>query len=221
MQESKIIIEVITNAKDLDFDINWWEIYRENFPVNQRDSTELIFDSVQNKNAFAFRAKVESITVGIALAFIDENPAVIFLDYLAVHQEFRGKKIGAKIFQFVEEFCSEILKSKFIEPIGLFWEVEKLDKESKQKIEFFKKMGGGILPINYYQPLIVQGEEPESMYLMCKLYKNRSLSKDDIYQILHSIYFDGYSIDNEVSKNTLEKSFIKLIDGLYNVDSDI
>jgi hypothetical protein len=45
---------------ELESDYAWWDIYRESFPANERESPSVIFDAMERRTGIAFRARRDS-----------------------------------------------------------------------------------------------------------------------------------------------------------------
>jgi len=211
------------NANEIENDSNWWQLYFDSFPVEELEPKEMIINAIHNNEAFALAAKINKVTVGLALIYIATTPPNIFLDYLAVSNEYRNREIGTKLFFYSFEIGLNKLKEKKLTPIGMFWEIadpgstkspeQKKIREKRQ--EFFSKLGGKIVPINYLQPPVHPGSDVIKMLLMVfTQIPDEKFSKEILVNLIYSIYFDGYEEIEGLPKEEIEKAYKTVIDSI-------
>jgi hypothetical protein len=83
-------------ADELALDRQWWGIYQESFPENEREPAAVILESLRRRVGFAYRARLKSETIGIATTHLLMEPAAVFLVYLAAGQDRRGACVSRK-----------------------------------------------------------------------------------------------------------------------------
>jgi hypothetical protein len=54
------------NAEELCGDETWWQIYKDSFPANQRETPDVILKSLLGGVGMAFRARLQGMTSGLA-----------------------------------------------------------------------------------------------------------------------------------------------------------
>lgn len=200
----------IMDYQQLREDLDWWMIYYYSFAPEERESELVILKSVATETGMAFSAKDGNVTKGIATVHLLKDISTIFLVYLAILPSERGKGIGSKFFQFIEQSATKHLDNLGIRSAGMVWEVQKseflidgLSSESELRRAFFKKNGGTFLDCRYIQPP-VDGKNLIDMDLMIKPANGVSPSAAPLIQ---AIYYDKYQRVNEINKKTLDRLF--------------
>ncbi len=124
---------------------DFYQIYKDmqvQFPPEELKPYEHLKSIVSE--SYKIYQVIENIPVGYIILFQTEE--FIFIDYIAIYQEFHSKGFGGKIL--------DSLKQHFNKK-GCFLEVEKPDPENintLRRIKFYEKNGAKKLNINYIYP---------------------------------------------------------------------
>ncbi len=214
-----MLIFKIISLEQLKKKKEWWNLYYQSFPRLQREPRIMILAAIRNNNAIAIQALLNRKIVGISLIYIASDPPHVFLDYIAVKNKVRGNRIGAKLFNYSCAVGIERVKSKKLNPLGIFWEVQNekhcLTKNNQNKFSnnliFFKKQGGKVIPIYYLQPPISPKSKPVELVLMYKDLRNKKINKLLLFRILHSIYFEGCEPIKGIKNSFVVRTFMQMI----------
>src|SRR5579859_879723 len=88
------------DVMDLPSDSDWWRIYDESFPPNEREPRQVILDSLRKDVGMAFRTRLDGRTAGIATTHLLSDPPAVFLVYLAIDRTLRGRGVGGRLLEF-------------------------------------------------------------------------------------------------------------------------
>lgn len=148
-------------SEELRNDPDWWRIYQSSFPAEELEDPDTVLRALEHKTGVVLRAVLEKKTIGITtLNFLEKLPAS-FAGYIAVDPSLERMGLGSKILQARVALTREHFRSQGQEPLGVFSEVERADlpdllpvqvEKRKRRLQFFKKNGGQVLPIDYWQP---------------------------------------------------------------------
>ncbi len=101
----------------------------------------------------------------------------VFVEHFEIFSEFRSQKFGS-------ESIKELFKN--YSKIVLEAEPETLDDVSRNRVEFYKKNGFGVIDENYMQPAYEDGKNPVPLWLMANFSPEKSdLLRDEIYDIVY------------------------------------
>jgi GNAT superfamily N-acetyltransferase len=203
------------DADELERDGSLWEIYRDSFPADEREPEAVIVDSVRKQVGLAFRARRDDVTIGIATTHLLENPAAVFLVYLAIHRGDRGGGLGGALLDYAWSESKSRSQERKQDPLGLVWEVdspeiptgtaEQLHRE--RRIAFFQRQGGVVLPRTYFQPP-VNGTAPVPMQLM---FRSSAPIPDQSTAdaLVHAMYFEKYGAVNGIPSSILTNLLLR------------
>jgi len=205
-----ITIEGMT-AAELRVDETWWEIYEDSFPTSEREMPKVILESIQRGVGMAFRAREDAVTRGLATIHLLNNPAAVFLVYLAVNEKKRSRGIGGELLSFAWESGARRLCEQHLKPIGMVWEIDPPQPEDdagnvrQRRMTFFEKHGGRPLDPSYVQPPI-DGIAEVPMILMFRPDKGQEVPDSNTKDALkRAIYFEKYGKINEIDTSKLEE----------------
>jgi len=200
-------------AQELARDTEWWEIYHDSFPAGERESREVILLGVHHGVSLAIRAKSGDKTVGLANIHLLQEPASVFLSYIAVIPSMREHHIGAALFEHAWQIGRDALLRKTKSPIGYVWEVEDpaLAANAEQKtqrdkrLHFYKKLGGVILTERYMLPPFSETAVATPMLLMFRPETGMPLpAGKEITALIDTIYYEKYAAVNGVATQLLD-----------------
>ena len=197
-------------AKDLGADENWWRIYEDSFPASERESPEVILESVLGKVGMAFRLRRQGMTYGLATTHLLNDPAAVFLVYLAVAREERSRGAGAELLQGAWESGATRLRAQGRRPLGLIWEVDPLesaadDAEARQRrIAFFRRNGGELLDRPYLQPPLNGGTAIPMSLMFRAAESEQAPAAETVEAFVRAIYFEKYGAVNRIDISILK-----------------
>ncbi len=116
----------------------------------------------------------------------NENKAVGFVTYLAVHPEDRRQGIGtALIHELQRAIEQDALRLTGKRIFGMVYEIE---EEGKEEIKAtVKKLGAEPLDMVYYQPALRQGYEPQQMNLWLQPLPSPTSKQDLTPDVIHDM----------------------------------
>jgi hypothetical protein len=220
MNNIKITTE---SSKELIKNKSWWLIYDENFPFSERESKEIILKTINNKCGKAYSVQFNNKVIGIAVVHYLINPNIIFLLFIAIKSENRHQHIGKELFNYICKDGDRWFSKKGKRLEGCIWEIEnpfiqrteKEESNAMSTLNFYKKIGGEILPYSYLMPPLHSRSVVTPLLLM---FKKNNIKKDinGIYikNIIRAIYFDKYAKIDEVRIDVL-KTLFKMIKRVY------
>lgn len=204
------VIESLT-AQELRRDEAWWRIYADSFPANEREPPEVILESLSRGVGMALRARRQGSTSGLASSHLLEDPAAVFLVYLAVAELERGQGTGAALLQDAWQAGADRLRERGLSPLGLVWEVDPgeddtpVAEERRQRLAFFRRHQGQVLERPYLQPP-VDGIAAVPMTLMFRPAAGHATpAPQTMDAIVRAIYFEKYGALNGIERSTLEQ----------------
>lgn len=195
-------------ADELAQDRLWHEIYEQAFPPNEREPLEVILDSLRKGVGLAFRARQDGATIGLATTHLLLNPAAVFLVYIAMSREHRGSGLGGALFERVTTESETCLRQRGLEGQGVVWEVDPPAQATEstertvreQRMTFFERHGGVVLPRRYFQPPL-DGGAPVEMSLMYR--KTGATPAPDTEALVRAIYREKYGAINGIPTTAL------------------
>lgn len=209
MTEEKVVFNCLS-AEELVRDNAWWEIYDEAFPASERESSQVILNSLEHNVGLALRAKTGDRTIGIATAHLLRDPPAVFLVYLATDRNMRGRGCGSELLEYTWHSGIQKLSQAGLSATGLVLEVDSPDviddAEEKhlreRRIAFFGRHGCKLLPDRYIQPP-VDGSTLVPMRLMFRAAED-SHYQPEIKRLVRSLYFEKYNAINGIPGEILE-----------------
>ncbi len=189
----------------------WWKIYTDSFPPEEREPATVILDSLATGAGLAFRARRGGATVAIATTHLLLRPAAVFLVYLAVESGSRGAGTGGRLFQYAGAVSARRMSESGVEPLGIIWEVDLPDRSAaddchRRRISFFERHGGVLLPSPYRQPP-VNGSESVAMRLMFRPAAGIMPDSATIQALIRAMYFEKYGGVNRIAAEALERLY--------------
>lgn len=164
------IIPLQNHKTQIEFSKN---LYENSFPEEERREFSQLIDIYKNHNLELNLITQENQLVGILNQWkFDE---VLYIEHLAIHPEYRNKKIASKV---LEEL------SKTYKTIVLEVELP-LNETSKRRIGFYQRAGFFLQPYNYYQPPYRKGEKAIQMHIMTKT--KTPIKKEEYQTIIDTI----------------------------------
>lgn len=195
-------------AEELVSDRDFLALYEASFPLDQREPVSVIVKTVRTGRGVVIRARSAGKTIGLASAHLLETPPAVFLVYLAVLPESRGRRIGSALFEHIWQAGATRLQNCRLTPQCYVWEVEKpkpaADKAERalalKRIVFFQHRGGRELLPGYHQPP-VNGPAPVPMLLMARAAEGQPMPS--ARDLVHGVYFEKYGAANGIRPETL------------------
>lgn len=120
---------------------------KKQFPESELKDYDTFVNLLNGDNYELLLAKVDGSSVGYVIVATDKINKILWLDYVAILQDFHNKGYGSEILR--------KLKSYYNGYNGCYLEVEKPDRNfinTYRRINFYKKLGAEKLNINYYYP---------------------------------------------------------------------
>jgi hypothetical protein len=200
------------DAQSLRRDDAFWRLYEDFFPANERDPREVILATVERETGFALRARSGGRTIGMAVAHLLREPATTFLIYLAVHGDWRARRLGAAMLSAVEQVGAGRLRAAGLEPHGMVWEMNDpalaTDPEDRnvrdRRRAFFERAGGRQIDVPYVQPPL-DGVTPLPMLLMYLAGVYGVPTGAAARDLIRAIYFEKYGAMNGIPTPVLEQ----------------
>ncbi len=159
------------------------ELYLETFPENQRHN-KLDFENLLRKenDFFANVALMNSSPIGFFNYWNFDD--FVFLEHLAVEPPMRGYKLGEKLINLLKDI---------VEEKTIILEVEKADDSEfgERRIEFYRRLGFELVPIEYEQPPYREGESYLPLHIMSN---NVSFAMKKFDEIKSALYRKVYKI---------------------------
>ncbi len=180
-------------------------IYNEAFPPAERRPESELRKNLIKYNEKMFMAEEDGIPIIFTILWKVPGTDFLFLDYIAVKKEYRGRGSGS-------EFLKLLIDMDSIEFNHIILEVENPASgeniEQRQKrIRFYRKAGARIIKgFKYYLPPR-NGVEPQEMLLMVISKKNiKRISGKKMEQVLSLIYTHVYhkSEDDNTLQNVIK-----------------
>jgi hypothetical protein len=196
---------------ELASDRNWWTIYEDSFPADEREPREVIISSLLRGVGLAFAARSENETIGLATTHLLKRPPAVFLVYLAIARHWRCNGSGGALLEYVWRTSEERLSDWGLLAVGLIWEVDSPDQPADdrelenraRRIAFFRRHQGQLVSRPYLQPP-VNGVAPVPMSLMFRPAEGVATPDQTmIDRLVHAIYFEKYGDTNHIPHDIL------------------
>lgn len=197
----------------LETDAGFWRIYDESFRPWLREPRQVIVDSVREGVGLAIAATDGDRTVGLATFHLLEEPAVLFLVYLAVDPALRGQRLGGELLERSIERGLAILRSRGADPLGTIWEAddpalattETQRIRRERRIAFFQRHGATLLDTPYRQPPLIEGTAALPMRLLFRPAGGALPDEAAIRSTIRNLYLQKYGDLNGLDRGLLEK----------------
>jgi len=206
-------------ADELRRDESFWMLYRDTFESREREPEDVILRSLIAGGGIVLRARVSGRTVGLATGQVLHAPAATFLVYLAVHPDWRSKRLGRALFDAADEAGSARLRAAGATPRGTVWEIDDPDADVDpgerqrrlKRLRFFERLGGRRLDVSYVQPP-VDGHSLVPMRLMFRSAAGHAIApadaadaitREDAVALARAIYLEKYHEINGIPMDTL------------------
>ncbi len=162
----QIRIHQIRTANDPHF-ADFWKIYTESFPANERRTSDQQFEVFQKPHYQINTHVTDNQVVGFIASWND--PEFVFVEHFAIAPEFRSKRFGSTVLQqFIEEF-----------KIPIILEIEMpIDELTKRRLKFYELAGFIRNPHQHYMPPYHESNPPLEMEILTL----PSRISDELYQ---------------------------------------
>jgi hypothetical protein len=219
--------------KVIEVEINWieisgdnlyyldkvFELYDQSFPLEVREPHDVFLQSLQYAtkdypNNFHLLIGVDgeeivSFATGHYLAAVNTG----FVVYIVTNPLFRSKGTGTKTLLKIEELLNidatiagnSSLKAMILETESLDNAVDAVEREEcLKRNRFFQKNNfTQYLEWEYVQPPLHNDDKSIPLNLLIKVRHNVQLSKEEVKNIIHSIYHEKYYIVNKIDQEIL------------------
>lgn len=178
----------------------WWHIYENAFPLNERDSQSQLLYALMSKIANIGTYYIDDRVAGIAVIYTMKKLPFMFLHYFAIAESFRNGGFGSQMFsQIMHEF----------EDKALIWEVEDIHaarnadekKLRERRINFYLRHGATLLNNPFIQPPLHHGECIPMRLMQYSSQPQRILEDEKL--IAEAIYFEKYQVVNRIDASVL------------------
>lgn len=199
------------SPEGLEADPAFWRLYEASFRPWLREPREVIVETVRRGAGIAFVASDGDATVGLSVIHLLEDPAAVFLVYLALEPRLRGQRLGGELLERSFALGLRQLRDRGRDPVGCIWEVddpalstgEAQAERRQRRIAFFAHHGGALLERRYLQPP-VSGDQPVPMLLMARPEPGHEVDAALGERLVRAIYREKYWAVNGVSAPLLE-----------------
>lgn len=165
----------------------WWQIYHASFSLEEREQPEVILESLRAGAGLVYRVRFDGVTRAIATTHLLRHPPATFLVYLAVDEKYRDRGHGGKLFDHIASRGG-----------NLIWETQ------RNRIAFFERHGGVLLPRPYCQPPL-RGGEPVPMQLMFRPEASAPIpDPNTVEALVRAMYFEKYGAINKIPAPALQ-----------------
>jgi ribosomal protein S18 acetylase RimI-like enzyme len=182
-------------------------IYEQSLPSNERQPNSVIEDRLNQGLCTLYGVMEGNAVIGMMVIWIFEDTPFTFLDYLAVHQDYRGKGIGEFCMQKIREEFAKMNKSMLIEVEDPDFGEDRVTKI--RRIRFYEKCGSKWLVNTPYIIPPLDGTDPTPMLVL--IIANEDVTQLDgasVRDILRRIYRSVYEKSED---DLLLNSFINKI----------
>ena len=182
-------------------------IYEQSLPSNERQPRLVIEDRLNQGLCTLYGVMEDNAVIGMMVIWIFEDTPFTFLDYLAVHQDYRGKGIGEFCMQQIREEFEKLNKSMLIEVEDPDFGEDRVTKI--RRIRFYEKCGAKWLANTPYIIPPLDGTDPTPMLILVVANdKITQLNGASVRDILRRIYRCVYEKSDD---DALLNSFISKV----------
>ncbi|CAG9608720.1 hypothetical protein NEOCIP111885_02437 [Pseudoneobacillus rhizosphaerae] len=196
-----------------------FELYDQSFPLEVREPHDIFLQSLK----YATKAYPNNFRLLVGLSgkalvsfatghyLADVNTG--FVVYIATNPLFRTNGIGTKTLLKIEEILNKdavlagnsSLRAMILETESPNWAETVIDREECLKRNgFFRKNGyKQYLEMEYVQPPLHNDDKSIPLNLFMKVKEKDYLNKEEVRNIIHTIYYEKYYIVNNIDKELL------------------
>ena len=183
----------VTKGSISDLDIIYPK-FQKHFPENERKSFSQLKE-LMNKGSYKLllvkTRDMQEVVIGYAFIYCIDDPKALWLDYIAINEEYQNKGIGSMVF-------NHLVNCKSDECLGMFMEIEKVvdnDLNQKKRIAFYERLGAVNLGMKYLLPTDEGGYD---MHLFFRIFgKTNTLCSTTIKKAIKSTHNYIHSDINE------------------------
>lgn len=183
------MLEFISIHKDRKNQKEIKNLYKQAFPLAERMPYFILKHKSKNKNADLFGIYEDNLFVGLWYAVTHKD--VLFLYYLAIAPDFRGKGYGSRVLKQIEEKYSDY---------RIVLNIEEVDEKSPNYAQRLKRKA--FYTSNGFFTLDYKVKEGSVVYdNLCYSKSGKGVTKQEYYELLKS-YFGSvlYGIYKLISK---------------------
>jgi GNAT superfamily N-acetyltransferase len=172
------------------------EIYEEAFPPGEKRSVDDIKINLEKNNEKMFIAKYDDIPVIFSMVWPVKDTDFLFLDYIAVRKEYRGKGLGSI---FLEKIFDISENDSFNHMIIEVENPEEGDnkKQRKARIQFYRRSGAKTLTgFKYFLPPRNNNKSQEMKLMIISRKNIKRVSGEKIQSVLSQIYTHIYNMSS-------------------------
>ncbi|WP_407403616.1 GNAT family N-acetyltransferase [Chryseobacterium sp.] len=149
--------------------------YSNTFPPEERRDHKQFLDLFSNDKVRVISVLNENQNIGYLVLWQLSNTT--FVEHFEVFQEFRSKKLGSKITDYLFENHDKII---------LEIEHETLNDYAKMRYTFYQKNGFSIIDETYVQPSYGEGKPPLDLWLLANFQpEDIKALKEEIYDVVY------------------------------------
>lgn len=191
INESELIFQQINDINDIYFN-DAVNIYEKSFPANEKQSLSLIIKRIKDTTSVLFVGLFNEKVVCMAMLWDFKDSEFTLLDYLAVDEHLRNKKIGTFFFRFLKENSNG--KGKYIIIESEDYKFGSDNEIKKKRINFYLKNGSYVLDdIHYIMPSLNDSNPTEMILMICPKYKIDRINVKCIEKLIKQLYLDLYN----------------------------
>lgn len=186
----------IGTIKDLDLVYN---LFETSFPPEERISLEQLTKLMKSNKYKLILAtqKTNKDLVGFAFVYISENTQMLWLDFIAIGNNYQNRGYGNILFNQILALLGEGYK-------GLFLEIEIpdfIDTNKSKRLSFYEKLGCKVLNNTYFLPTPDNKLEMILMYKPINLepYISKEIIQNTIISAHKTIHNDKPHLDKTLN----------------------
>lgn len=179
------------------------ELYIELFPPEERKNIDDI-KKLLNKGIYRLlilHHNMNQETIGFALIMINENPAFMFIDNIAIARSHQGSGYGTEFIRLLVEMQNDLSMGVLVEVERPEMAVDHEDSIVREKrLTFYRQLAFEELRgIDYQFP--VQGHDPLPLVLMFRPAEGlKTLSSSNIEQMIKAVYHNIHSEQDNLAE---------------------
>lgn len=152
-----------------------YDSYSSTFPEDERRDWNQFLALFSNEKVSVISVLHEAQNIGYLVIWKLSNTT--FVEHFEVFEEFRSKKLGSKITDYLFENHHKLV---------LEIEHETLNDYAKMRYTFYQKNGFKLIDDTYVQPSYGEGKSPLDLWLLANFQpENISALKEEIYDIVY------------------------------------
>jgi GNAT superfamily N-acetyltransferase len=190
------ITKIETNQKETLEEV--FKIYEASFPANERQTLETLKIRLKENKEVLFAAKISHEVVGIGFLFDLLGSDFLLLDYLAVGEGHRGKRIGEALFAHLKFYARRQNKHLLMEVDDPNFGDDKIQRH--KRIAFYQKNGAlWLKDIKYILPALDGTNATEQILMLVPENSESEFSGEEIKALVKLLYAELYGISGEDS----------------------